>query len=329
MNKLIISFIASIVFSYSLKAQCVDTQMYDIYTPMGSPVTTWATCESSIQIRQGFDSQYAQNYPNAQQIITYDNLSSTRKFNCHGYVWLRVEQGVDRWIGYYVTTEEDIYMSDGSYTLVSQGTYPGKVSWGSGDHSAITTNQQGIFISKWNEWPLMRHAWNYSPFGSSNLKYYVRTLPTISGPDIVGSCASTFTLNNLPNGLSASWTVSSSLSIVSSTANSVSVMKQSTADTDLSAWVSASFSSQGSPFAVQKPVIAWRLGIQSSSVSEALMQYGIGTHGGEFALYFPSGQAATALGSGFYWTTNAEWEALQQGYFFTIFEGNPFGGHYT
>jgi hypothetical protein len=73
--------------------------MYDIYTPVGSPVATWATCESSLQTRQAFDDQYTQSYPNTQKIITYDNLSSTRKFNCHGYAWLRVEQGIDRWIG--------------------------------------------------------------------------------------------------------------------------------------------------------------------------------------------------------------------------------------
>jgi len=86
-----------------------------------------------------------------------------------------VEQGIDRWIGtgwYHlgdIVDPENIYMTDNSYTLMSQETYPGKVSWASGDHSAITTIQQGVFISKWNEWPLVQHAWNYSPFGTSNL----------------------------------------------------------------------------------------------------------------------------------------------------------------
>jgi hypothetical protein len=118
-------------------------------------------CESSSARRQSLDQHYSITYPNATQIKTYDGFSSTRKFNCHGYAWLRVEQGIDRWIGTGwpedVPDPELIYMTDGSYIEVSQETYPGKVFWASGDHSAITTSQQGWFISKWNEYPLMKH----------------------------------------------------------------------------------------------------------------------------------------------------------------------------
>jgi hypothetical protein len=46
--------------------------------------------------------------------------------------WLMCESSIDRWIGYSYTTAEDIYMTDGSYTEISQATYPGKVSWASG-----------------------------------------------------------------------------------------------------------------------------------------------------------------------------------------------------
>lgn len=115
------------VFSYSLKAQC-NERRYDVYTPVGNPVATWLTCEDSYSARLGFDVEFTNAYPNAQKITTYEGLSSTAKFNCHGYAWLRVEQGIDRWIGFATNTEEDIYMSDGSYTQVSQETYPGKVS---------------------------------------------------------------------------------------------------------------------------------------------------------------------------------------------------------
>ena len=77
-----------------------------------------------------------------------------------------------RWIGYSETTDEDIYMTDGSYKEVASEVYPGKVSWASGDHSAITTSTSGVYLSKWNQYPLMEHDWDDSPFGSSNLKYY-------------------------------------------------------------------------------------------------------------------------------------------------------------
>jgi len=66
--------------------------MYDIYTPFCRPVVTFLMCESSNATRAYWDNYCAQNYPNATQIKTYDNYSSTRKFNCHGYAWLRVEQ---------------------------------------------------------------------------------------------------------------------------------------------------------------------------------------------------------------------------------------------
>ena len=80
--------------------------------------------------------------------------------------------------------------------------------WNSGDHTAVTTNQQGIFISKWNEYPLMKHAWNYSPYGTNDLKYYIKA-PTISGPSTLYSQA-TYTIDNLPEGAAVQWSVSPS-----------------------------------------------------------------------------------------------------------------------
>ena len=83
--------------------------------------------------------------------------------------------------------------------------------WNSGDHTAVTTNQQGIFISKWNEYPLMKHAWNYSPYGTNDLKYYIKA-PSISGPSTICS-QGTYTINNLPEGATVQWNVSRNLSI--------------------------------------------------------------------------------------------------------------------
>jgi len=125
----------------------------------------------------------------------------------------------DRWLGYYQGNRDpDVYLSDGSYTRVSSFTYPGIVFWGRpGDHSAVA-NVQGNVTSKWNEWPLMVHAVNYSPFGSSNLEYYVKSssIPTISGPAIV-PCSSNAKYSITPTpGLTPSlvtWSVSSSLKI--------------------------------------------------------------------------------------------------------------------
>ena len=173
MKKNIIILITYFVCLHSSFGQCSDVQMYDIYTPIGKPVTTYLTCEASNVARAFWNDYWDTTYPNAQKIIVYDGLSATRKFNCHGHAWLRVEQGIDRWIGYFGGNRDpDIYMADGtnsgnnSYTQVSSEVFPGKVFWErpGGDHTAITTEQPGWFISKWNESPLFKHSWNDSPY---------------------------------------------------------------------------------------------------------------------------------------------------------------------
>ena len=237
MNKYIIILLIVIAFSNSLKGQC-DVRMYDIYTPKNNSVVTFLMCESSTSTRQYYDSLYAKTYPNAIQIKTYNGYSSTRKFNCHGYAWLRGTEGPDRWIGTGwpndIVDPEMIYMTDVSYTQVASETYPGKVFWGSGDHSAVTTSQSGIFISKWNEYPLMRHEKNYSPYGSNNLIYYKSSLTySVLSTLLCGGNTTTVTANYMPpNG---SWSCSVGLDIISTSGNSVTV--QASPSYNGSAWV--------------------------------------------------------------------------------------------
>ena len=117
-------------------------------------------------------------------------------------------------------------MTDGSYTQVASETYPGKVYWGSGDHSAVTTSQSGVFISKWNEYPLMRHAKNYSPYGSSNLKYYKSSLTySVSSTLLCGGNTATVTANYMPPD--GSWVCSNNLTIISTSGNTVTVQASS------------------------------------------------------------------------------------------------------
>ena len=127
MKKYFIPLSACILTPFFLKGQC-DIRMYDIYTAYNSEVVTFLMCESSQARRASLDDHYAQTYPNATQIKTYDGYSSTAKFNCHGYAWLRVEREIDRWIG---------------------------TGW-----------------DEWGECPLMRHAWNYSPYGTLDLGHH-------------------------------------------------------------------------------------------------------------------------------------------------------------
>jgi len=180
MKKIILIIIINFVCLNIYFGQCSDVAKYDIYTPMGSSVLTYITCEDATGTRQAFDNSYGQAYPDAQQIIVYDNLSSTRKFNCHGYAWIRLTQGIDRWLGYASGNRDpDVYMTDGSYVQVPTEVYPGKVFWTRpGDHSAVTTGQPGWFISKWGRTILCKHSWDDNPYGTS-FKYYRRcTSPT-------------------------------------------------------------------------------------------------------------------------------------------------------
>ncbi len=184
MKKVIIILIINFLclhFSFGQYDYCEEQEplvMFDIYTPMGSVVKTHlVVCEQFVWVSKKIDSLYLVEFPDTEQIILYHGVSSTEMFNCHGYAWLRVEQGIDRWIGYYDNTDTDIYMADSSYIQVPFETYPGKVFWPKeNDHSAITTDQPGWLISKWGAGPLVRHRWNDHPYkeGNAGVKFYVK-----------------------------------------------------------------------------------------------------------------------------------------------------------
>ena len=184
MKKLFFLILTFIAFSYCLIAQPGPNDVRaDVLTPKGSTVVAWILAEDSWKLRSDYDADYAFFYPNATQIKTYDGLSSTKKFNCHGFAWLRSVEGIDRWIGtgwsapHDIPDPEMIYMTDGSYEKATGHVYPGKVFWGGygEDHSAITTSHPDTVISKWKWWPLMKHHKDDNPFGpSSNYLYYVK-----------------------------------------------------------------------------------------------------------------------------------------------------------
>ena len=212
MKIIVLTFTIVLLNSYLLLSQ----QRADVKTPKGSNVIAYIPDEMSSGNRAYWDSYFESAYPNAEQINTYGSYSSSNKFNCHGYAWHMVESGSNlndpRWIGYYYTTREDIYMSDGSYVQVANEMYPGKVSWSSGDHSAITTSQSGVFKSKWNKYPLFEHDWNDTPYGTNNLKYYVSTNINGSSSVLCNYSTRTFTTSNIP-GASYSWSVGSGLTL--------------------------------------------------------------------------------------------------------------------
>ncbi len=105
-------------------------------------------------------------------------------------------------------------MTDGSYIQVCSEMHPGKISWGSGDHTAITTGTTGRWKSKWNRFPLIEHNWNDTPYGTSNLKYYVSTKITGDVNNPLCSGTRNFSARSIP-GATYTWTTSSTLTITS------------------------------------------------------------------------------------------------------------------
>ena len=211
MKKYISIFILSLI---SFNIAQADKKA-DVKTPNGSPVIAWIYDETSDAQRESMDNYCRQKHPNAI-MIKNGKYSATRTYNCHSYAWHMSEGGDARWIGVGSTAHEDIYMTDGSYIEVLEGTTPRKVSYAQDDHSAITTDQQGWFISKWGSYSLMRHAANDCPYNSNGLKYFIRSsLFTLSGNSVIcnGNTA-VYSLNYKPAG-TITWNVSSGLRIVS------------------------------------------------------------------------------------------------------------------
>ncbi|MDR1370753.1 MAG: T9SS type A sorting domain-containing protein [Dysgonamonadaceae bacterium] len=147
--------------------------------------------------------------------------------------------------------------------------------------------------------------------------------PSITGPDYI--CANTtFTIQNLPAGVSPSWTVSSDLVIISASGNSVLV--GSSSYTNFGQWVKASYEVQGTSKFIQKDVAIWKSGIQSLKIGKAIMQGDPESYGGEIGLYRPLSGGIPLTGSNFIWSTSAiNWIPEFQGYYFTIFDGTACG----
>ena len=88
------------------------------------------------------------------------------------------------------------------------------------------------------EYPLMKHAWNDSPYGTSNLKYYKLNFQ-ISGPSVLCNSPEAYNLTNTPGG-AITWTNSNNTSRVS---NQGSNPCNFSSVSNGSGWIKASFTS--------------------------------------------------------------------------------------
>jgi hypothetical protein len=176
MKKLILFSQFLLFLNIQLRAQETEN---DVQTPLGSIVIAYDVTDVSYDQRVANDASWSQLYPDVTFLDTYDGVSCTRRFNCHGYAWHMMSSegnGLNdpKWIGWEYPWDEDVYMEDGSFKEVPSAVYPGIVSYQGGeDHSAITTEVPGVWISKWRSGPLVMHPWNYDgEYSYAVLKYY-------------------------------------------------------------------------------------------------------------------------------------------------------------
>jgi hypothetical protein len=179
MKKCMFSLLLCMFFSCALKAQqCTVPTSTTVTTPMSTVVRAWITCELKDDERASLDNEYLITHPGSEQIIPDGELySSTNKFNCHGYAFVRSSGGSSVWIGLERDNDLDEYrkyLTDGSYIEVTQPEYPGILSWGV-SHSATAIGQSGMIIEKIGVGPLLKHPISESVYSLQGVKYYKKS----------------------------------------------------------------------------------------------------------------------------------------------------------
>ncbi len=159
-----------------------------VYSYMFNPVTRYTPKGASFsagKLLSNYELTQPEKNSAAAYILQYYNnritilSEATRSYNCHGYAWYVIEGGDNVWIN---TPNDDEFWEDGSYVQISR-VENAKIAFSeTADHSAIATNHQDTLISKWGQFPLVKHHINdceYTP--KTNLKYYKLSKPVISG----------------------------------------------------------------------------------------------------------------------------------------------------
>lgn len=202
-----------------------------LYTPKGSVFYPYPTEEIS-NAKKAEYLAYVQTYYSEAIVLA----PATATYNCHSYAWNMTCGGPTCWVNAGPTQTSDSNISvnwtDGSY-VETTANYAEKIYYYQSDHSAVaSTTVPGMYESKWGPWPLMRHAPGYGPYENMNKRrYYRRNVPgsILSGPALLNKeGTTTLTLvSALGTPHYYSWSCSSNLEIVNSTATSVTVLPKS------------------------------------------------------------------------------------------------------
>ena len=164
---------------------------YTVETPWGSTVNVWTQDDQEPEDRDEMDDDYADEYPDAEfhttipDLPNYPNLSSTSKFNCHGYAWHMY------WLGSahefdapwnMNDTEADNYFNDPSFKECAKAN--ADIWWiNGGTHSALATGTTDELLSKWGIGPMATHGIENddSPYPITSVTYYKKCYREASG----------------------------------------------------------------------------------------------------------------------------------------------------
>jgi len=249
---LLLTIFTQLYFCYNGSAQCFD---FYRQTPKGSNVKA---CSGG-----GYSNWQVQQADVHSRTYAIEILEEgTDSYNCHAYAW-HVSDGGDKvWISNleYEPHNIDAYWIDKSYYQVNfiTGETNLKVFYGSksqeSDHSAITTSDPDIFISKMGCGCLVRHYKNNSPYDNSNLTYYTYNNLSITGSSTVCSSNSTFTLSNVPEEATVNWSCSSNMQMIAETKDTCTVQTAISSAGENGTITATVSISQGSPITVEKNV---------------------------------------------------------------------------
>ncbi|MBT4360129.1 MAG: hypothetical protein HOD11_04080 [Candidatus Marinimicrobia bacterium] len=148
-----------------------------IHTPWGTSVSVTEPDEGDLSGRLYWEDLRRGQWPNADYKTTwpvtgYPNLSSTFRFNCHGYAWHMFWFGEDYELDEPVKmeyTEAGNYFNDHSFKECTQA--EADIWWiNGGSHSAVATDNPAFLKSKWADGPLATHRIAESPY-PPNMSY--------------------------------------------------------------------------------------------------------------------------------------------------------------
>ncbi len=165
-------FVVIYMIMLSLSNDISADTMYYIYTPNNTLVYVWIREEMSEEDIEDANQGFQDEYPDAELIGDASNT-----YNCHGYAWY-VSEGCSKvWIE---APEQTKFWADSSYVSAASEAMASKVSFNSADHSAVTTCESGVYISKWGSGPLMKHNAGSSPYDNSDVAYFKSNDPAAS-----------------------------------------------------------------------------------------------------------------------------------------------------